>query len=351
MATHLRYVIFGGEALELPSLRPWFERHGDAQPELVNMYGITETTVHVTYRPITLARRRGRRRERDRRADPGSAVYAPRPARQRRCRSASPGELYVGGAGVARGYLNRPELTRRALRPDPFAGRRRAGCTAPATWRGASRRRPRVPRPHRPPGEDPRLPHRARRDRGRARSASRRARGAWSSRARTRRATSASSPTSSAAASAARPSRSCGRASRARAAGVHGAGAFRAARRAAADAQRQGRPQGPARAGAWRPETANGRTSRRGRRRKRRSPSLGGGARRRARRRPRQLLRARRRLDPQHPGGRAVPRRPGCSSRRGTCSSIRRSPRSRVVAPSAADVREPEEGRPAAWCR
>jgi amino acid adenylation domain-containing protein len=50
----LRYVVFGGEALELQSLRPWFERHGDAQPQLINMYGITETTVHVTYRPITI---------------------------------------------------------------------------------------------------------------------------------------------------------------------------------------------------------------------------------------------------------------------------------------------------------
>ena len=49
----LRHVIFGGEALDLQSLRPWFERHGDATPQLVNMYGITETTVHVTYRPIT----------------------------------------------------------------------------------------------------------------------------------------------------------------------------------------------------------------------------------------------------------------------------------------------------------
>ena len=41
--------------LELQSLRPWFDRHGDAARRLVNMYGITETTVHVTYRPITRA--------------------------------------------------------------------------------------------------------------------------------------------------------------------------------------------------------------------------------------------------------------------------------------------------------
>ncbi|MEO1429649.1 MAG: condensation domain-containing protein, partial [Cyanobacteria bacterium J06633_8] len=51
---NLRYVIFGGEALDLSSLEPWFERHGDDFPLLVNMYGITETTVHVTYRPIRL---------------------------------------------------------------------------------------------------------------------------------------------------------------------------------------------------------------------------------------------------------------------------------------------------------
>ena len=49
---NLRYVIFGGEALELRSLRPWFDHHGDERPRLVNMYGITETTVHVTYRPL-----------------------------------------------------------------------------------------------------------------------------------------------------------------------------------------------------------------------------------------------------------------------------------------------------------
>jgi non-ribosomal peptide synthetase component F len=48
-------VVFGGEALEVKSLRPWFERFGDQAPQLINMYGITETTVHVTYRPITLA--------------------------------------------------------------------------------------------------------------------------------------------------------------------------------------------------------------------------------------------------------------------------------------------------------
>ena len=48
----LRFIIFGGEALEFTRLAPWLERHGDLRPQLINMYGITETTVHVTYRRV-----------------------------------------------------------------------------------------------------------------------------------------------------------------------------------------------------------------------------------------------------------------------------------------------------------
>ena len=48
----LRWIIFGGEALDFQSLQPWLDRHGDQYPQLVNMYGITETTVHVTYRVV-----------------------------------------------------------------------------------------------------------------------------------------------------------------------------------------------------------------------------------------------------------------------------------------------------------
>ncbi|UGA36338.1 AMP-binding protein [Chromobacterium haemolyticum] len=53
--TALRWVIFGGEALRLAELGPWLERHGDDSPRLANMYGITETTVHVTFRRIRAA--------------------------------------------------------------------------------------------------------------------------------------------------------------------------------------------------------------------------------------------------------------------------------------------------------
>jgi amino acid adenylation domain-containing protein len=116
----LRLVIFGGEALDPQSLRPWFERHGDQHPQLVNMYGITETTVHVTYRPVTLD---------DLDGPPGSSPIG-RPIPDLRLyvldRNMQPtppgviGELFVGGAGLARGYLNRPALTADRFVPDPF---------------------------------------------------------------------------------------------------------------------------------------------------------------------------------------------------------------------------------------
>ena len=114
----LRYVIFGGEALDFGSLKPWFERHGDRQPQLVNMYGITETTVHVTYRPVSAE-------------DVGSASVIGVPIPDLRIHvldeNGAPvaagvaGEIYVGGAGVARGYLNRPELTAQKFVADTFA--------------------------------------------------------------------------------------------------------------------------------------------------------------------------------------------------------------------------------------
>lgn len=109
-ALSLRFVIFGGEALELQMLKPWFERHGDAAPRLVNMYGITETTVHVTYRPIT---------SQDVAAGRGSVIGEPIPdlrihlvdADLRPVPVGEPGEILVSGAGVSNGYLGRPELT------------------------------------------------------------------------------------------------------------------------------------------------------------------------------------------------------------------------------------------------
>ncbi len=118
----LRLVIFGGEALAPASLAPWLARHGDARPRLVNMYGITETTVHVTYRPLGRAD-----------AAPGAAaspIGVPIPDLQLHLADAglelvpplAPGELCVGGAGLARGYLDRPGLTAERFVPDPWSG-------------------------------------------------------------------------------------------------------------------------------------------------------------------------------------------------------------------------------------
>jgi amino acid adenylation domain-containing protein len=119
-ALALRLVIFGGEALDLRSLQPWVERHGDQNPRLVNMYGITETTVHVTYRLLTAV---------DVATSTGSMIGVPIPDLRlyildRQLQPVPigvPGELYIGGAGVARGYLNRPQLTNERFIPNHFS--------------------------------------------------------------------------------------------------------------------------------------------------------------------------------------------------------------------------------------
>jgi amino acid adenylation domain-containing protein len=116
----LRYVMFGGEALDLASLGPWVERHGDERPQLLNLYGITETTVHVTYRRLREADVRGGRGSVIGVPIPDLQVYLLDPHRQL-VPVGVPGEVYVGGAGVGRGYLNRPELTAERFIPNPFS--------------------------------------------------------------------------------------------------------------------------------------------------------------------------------------------------------------------------------------
>ena len=115
----LRLVIFGGEALDFGSLSQWFRDHGDEQPQLVNMYGITETTVHVTLRRVRIA---------DLGPSTGSLIGHPiadlrgyvLDQHMELLPVGVPGALYVGGPGGARGYLGHPELTAERFVPDPF---------------------------------------------------------------------------------------------------------------------------------------------------------------------------------------------------------------------------------------
>ncbi|MFO1077414.1 MAG: amino acid adenylation domain-containing protein [Planctomycetota bacterium] len=114
----LRYIVFGGEALEFASLRPWFAHRGGAATRLVNMYGITETTVHTTFRVVT---------ESDLDAGVNARIGVPIPDLgveivDRHLNAVPigvPGEILVSGRGVAAGYLERPDLTEQRFVPDP----------------------------------------------------------------------------------------------------------------------------------------------------------------------------------------------------------------------------------------
>ncbi|WP_416466970.1 amino acid adenylation domain-containing protein [Pseudomonas sp. LFS044] len=118
-ALALRYVVFGGEALDIASLRPWFERFGDQRPQLINMYGITETTVHVTYRPLRLADVQREGLSPIGEVIPDLSWYL-LDANLNLAVAGSHGELHIGQAGLARGYHQRPALTAERFIPDPF---------------------------------------------------------------------------------------------------------------------------------------------------------------------------------------------------------------------------------------
>ncbi len=116
----LRDIIFGGEALRVAALDDWYRRHVQDQPRLINMYGITETTVHVTYCQLD-------------KGDLTTSFHSPIGQRIADLStyvldsSLQPvpigvwGELYIGGAGLARGYLNRRSLTAERFVPNPFS--------------------------------------------------------------------------------------------------------------------------------------------------------------------------------------------------------------------------------------
>jgi amino acid adenylation domain-containing protein len=135
----LRYVVFGGESVDLDVVRDFVASAGTGAPAMVNMYGITETTVHATFKLLG---------EHDCRAGIASPIGAPLPHVTISLRDEAsqpvdpgqPGEMYVGGAGVATGYLNRPELTaeRFVMLDTPYGPRRfyRSGDLARDTGAG-----------------------------------------------------------------------------------------------------------------------------------------------------------------------------------------------------------------------
>ncbi len=112
----LRYIIFGGEALKPAKLKDWKSLYPNVK--LVNMYGITETTVHSTYKEVTA----------DIINSNSCNIGIPIPTTQiyilDKYQQLVPigvkGEIYVGGEGVAKGYLNRLELTNQRFIDNPF---------------------------------------------------------------------------------------------------------------------------------------------------------------------------------------------------------------------------------------
>ncbi|MCV9934719.1 amino acid adenylation domain-containing protein, partial [Flavobacterium sp. LS1R47] len=115
----LRYIIFGGEALNTNQLSSWwdYQLKSNLETRLINMYGITETTVHVTYKEIkkdeTIQSNIGKSI-----ADLKTYILS---TNQTPVPIGVSGELYIGGEGLSRGYLNRPDLTAERFVNNPFA--------------------------------------------------------------------------------------------------------------------------------------------------------------------------------------------------------------------------------------
>ncbi|MFJ9968669.1 amino acid adenylation domain-containing protein [Streptomyces avermitilis] len=116
----LRLVVFGGEPLDARTLLPWFDRYPPSRCRLVNMFGITETTVHVTALTVTRAAALEGTRSVGRPLPGWTARVVDE--QQRPLPVGAIGEIEVGGVGLALHYLNRPELTAERFVTDPVTG-------------------------------------------------------------------------------------------------------------------------------------------------------------------------------------------------------------------------------------
>ncbi|GAA2816326.1 non-ribosomal peptide synthetase [Crossiella cryophila] len=117
-----RLVIFGGEPLDARMLLPWFDSHPESACRVVNMFGITETTVHVTHQTITRHEALTASRSVGP-ALPGWHLLVVNPEGHPQPIGV-PGEICVGGAGVATAYLNQETLTAQRFRDNPHTGTR-----------------------------------------------------------------------------------------------------------------------------------------------------------------------------------------------------------------------------------
>jgi amino acid adenylation domain-containing protein len=119
----LRYVIFGGEAIDPEGIQRFQEAMPTVAPGWINMYGITETTVHATFKQLGPA---------DLQASGATPIGQPLPhlsihlldERGNEVAVGETGEIWVSGSGLAKGYLNRPELTAERFVDLGVSGRR-----------------------------------------------------------------------------------------------------------------------------------------------------------------------------------------------------------------------------------
>lgn len=112
----VRYIIYGGEALKPNLVKPWKDKYPFTK--IINMYGITETTVHVTFKELS----------NEDLLSSNSNIGKPIPTLKVFVMDKNlhilpygvEGEMCVSGLGVCKGYLNRPELNKDRFVPNPY---------------------------------------------------------------------------------------------------------------------------------------------------------------------------------------------------------------------------------------
>lgn len=118
--SQIRWIVFGGEALDKQIVNDWYRLFPNTTTRLANMYGITETTVHVTFKEITYKHLIDWQLSCIGKALPEMTMFL-LDENMQPVPNGVQGELYVGGSGLSNGYVNSPELTAKVFVPNPFA--------------------------------------------------------------------------------------------------------------------------------------------------------------------------------------------------------------------------------------